>query len=320
MAVMLGARAATASLALRHQYSRIRQSVQRRYEKLAAGHRAGRSRRLIVNLSMAVAIAVGAWIAFHEQYPTFFPWIMGVIVFIGFAKAVVEPDHVRAWGIGAEGERVTQRELAKLADGYEVINDRQIPGERGNIDHLVIGPGGVWVVESKRMVGKLTIRDDEVYVRGRKTGMVDQVLHQVEVLESLLQDAGLSEIPIRPILFVQKADASFFRSRPLGVPIVLGGRGLRRAITSVVGVLSSDEVQEVSRVLDAALRSMVRTPPAAALPLRPVAASADPEPVLAACPKCGNEMVLRRNKQQQAFLGCSQFPRCRGTRPWREAV
>ena len=295
-------------------------SAQRRYEKLAADRRAGRSRRLIINLAVASAVAIGAWIAFHEQYPTFFPWITGVILFMGFAKAVVEPDHIRAWGMGAEGERATHRELARLADRYEVINDRQLPGERGNIDHLVIGPGGVWVVESKRMVGKLTIRDDEVYVRGRKTGMVDQVLHQVEVLESLLHDAGLSEIPIRPILFVQKADASFFRSRPLGVPIVLGGRGLRRAITSVSGVLSTDEVQEVARVRDAGLRSRVLTPPAPALPGRPVDAPAGPEPVLAACPKCGNEMVLRRNKQQQAFLGCSQFPRCRGTRPWREAA
>jgi hypothetical protein len=70
-------------------------SAQRRYEKLAADHRAGRSRRLILNLSTAVAIAIAAWIAFHEQYPTFFPWIMGVIVFIGFAKAVVERDSSR---------------------------------------------------------------------------------------------------------------------------------------------------------------------------------------------------------------------------------
>jgi hypothetical protein len=293
-------------------------SAQRRYERASARHRAGRSARLVYNIGAALIIAVAVWVAFHQIYPSFFPWILGVIVFIGFAKAVVEPDHVRAWGIGAEGERVTGAELSKLPDGYEFLHDRHLPGGRGNVDHVVIGPGGVYVVESKRMAGKLTVRDHEVFIRGRKTGMVDQVLHQAEILESVLDNAGLREVPVRPILFVQKADIPFFVDAPLGVPIVAGGRGLRRRITSDDPVLTPEEVGEVADLLDAALPPMVRRPPAPPLPLRPVPRPTEPEPVLAACPRCRNEMVLRRNRQGQSFLGCSQFPNCRGTRPWRD--
>src|SRR5688500_11152279 len=35
-----------------------------------------------------------------------------------------------------------------------------------------------------------------------------------------------------------------------------------------------------------------------------------------ACPTCGAVMTLRHNRQTgEPFLGCSRFPRCRGTRP-----
>jgi hypothetical protein len=83
-------------------------------------------------------------------------------------------------------------------------------------------------------------------------------------------------------------------------------------------LLTPEDIDEVSGILQGALTPM-RREPAPPLPVRPVPAPATPEPVLAACPRCGNEMVLRRNKQGQAFLGCSQFPNCRGTRPWRVA-
>ena len=33
------------------------------------------------------------------------------------------------------------------------------------------------------------------------------------------------------------------------------------------------------------------------------------------CPRCGAELLLRKNKKtEESFLGCSKFPKCRGTR------
>jgi len=31
-----------------------------------------------------------------------------------------------------------------------VLHDRAIPGSRANIDHIGIGPTGVWVIDTKR--------------------------------------------------------------------------------------------------------------------------------------------------------------------------
>lgn len=32
------------------------------------------------------------------------------------------------------------------------------------------------------------------------------------------------------------------------------------------------------------------------------------------CPKCGNEMVVRKNNMGKKFWGCIRFPQCRGKR------
>lgn len=297
--------------------SRAGLSAQSKYERGRAKHRSGRRKQVTVNLVVALPIALVALVWTASVGYDFGPILAGMILFIAFAKAWVEPDHVRAWGIGARGETITETELEQLPDGYELLHDRRLPGSRANVDHVVIGPGGVFVVESKRMTGKLSIRGEEVYIRGRNTHMVDQVLHQAEVLEVVLRRGGIGDVPLRPILYVQKADTPLFVGRPLGVPIVQSGRGLRRQITGVSAELDADGVARVTEVLDRALRPMQREP-GPRLPVRPVEVTEEPEPVLAACPRCANEMVLRRNKQGQSFLGCSQFPKCRGTRPWKE--
>ncbi|PPU16367.1 restriction endonuclease [Xanthomonas arboricola] len=49
--------------------------------------------------------------------------------------------------------------------------------------------------------------------------------------------------------------------------------------------------------------------------LEPVFASSTlPGPSASNCPRCGSALVLRKNRRtSETFLGCSQFPRCRGT-------
>jgi hypothetical protein len=67
------------------------------------------------------------------------------------------PDAV-AWRRGAAGERRTARLLGPLErQGWVVLHDLAVPGSRANIDHLVIGPGGVFVIDSKQYRGRLQL-------------------------------------------------------------------------------------------------------------------------------------------------------------------
>lgn len=64
------------------------------------------------------------------------------------------------WERGADGEDETARALAMLPPEYVVRHDLRWPGRpRANIDHVVVGPTGVFVVDSKNWSGAVTVRD-----------------------------------------------------------------------------------------------------------------------------------------------------------------
>jgi hypothetical protein len=54
-------------------------------------------------------------------------------------RAAEGPAHERAFDYGSDGERWVARVLAKrLNPGAFVLHDRAIPGQRGNIDHMLV--------------------------------------------------------------------------------------------------------------------------------------------------------------------------------------
>ena len=67
------------------------------------------------------------------------------------------PDAT-AWRRGAAGERRTARLLGPLeGQGWVVFHDLAVPGSRAKLDDLVIGPGGVVVIDSKFYRGRLQL-------------------------------------------------------------------------------------------------------------------------------------------------------------------
>lgn len=69
--------------------------------------------------------------------------------------------NVRAWRRGADGERMVGEMLeTELPDAYCVFNDVCFPGRRANIDHLVIGPSGVFVLNTKNWRGTVGWSED----------------------------------------------------------------------------------------------------------------------------------------------------------------
>lgn len=64
-------------------------------------------------------------------------------------------DH-GSWARGAEGEEIVGGILESLVgDGWQVIHD--VSFGRGNIDHIVVGPGGLFTVETKSRRGRLLL-------------------------------------------------------------------------------------------------------------------------------------------------------------------
>lgn len=77
--------------------------------------------------------------------------VIGILLFID-----KKTDRINAtWGEGARGEFRVGEELDKLhKDGFHVFHDWY--SGRGNVDHFVVGPQGVFAIETKSWDGEIS--------------------------------------------------------------------------------------------------------------------------------------------------------------------
>lgn len=62
---------------------------------------------------------------------------------------------------GKTGEDATENALEQLDNNYYLINDVNLNGSYGNTDHIVLGPNGIFVIESKNYDGTIICNGDE---------------------------------------------------------------------------------------------------------------------------------------------------------------
>jgi hypothetical protein len=81
---------------------------------------------------------------------------LAVAALVGWRLRFRPSEQARTWQRGAAGERQTARLLDRLTrDGYVVFHDLAVPGSTANVDHVVIGPSGVFVIDSKQWTGSV---------------------------------------------------------------------------------------------------------------------------------------------------------------------
>jgi len=170
-----------------------------------------------------------------------------------------EPQSIRAWAQGARGEKELDEALADVP-GVPVLNDRRVPGTRGNIDHLLIAPAGIFVVDAKRHKGSLAIRDKgglfrtdlRLYVGGRDCSrLADNMGWQVQAVETLLESVGRT-VPVTPVLcFLGVEWPLLFPPDSFRGVRLEGPRSLRKLVTRT-RVLDVSEIQELARLLNTA--------------------------------------------------------------------
>ena len=133
-----------------------------------------------------------------------------------------EPQSTRAWKTGSDGEERLARFFEKeLPESAIVLHDRRVPGSRANIDHIVVAPSGVWVIDAKayggkverRTIGSIWNAQNRVFVAGRDRTKL--VLAMPRQLEATLVGAGCgvplaSEVTVRAAVCFVSSDWGFF--------------------------------------------------------------------------------------------------------------
>jgi len=129
-----------------------------------------------------------------------------VIVYAAFRVYRTVP-RLRALKLGRDGEKVVGQFLDSLRErGYRVFHD--IVGERFNIDHVLIGPAGVFTIETKTY-RKPASRDATIVFDGeaisvdgytRERDPVIQAKAQASWLRELLAESTGRKFAIRPVI------------------------------------------------------------------------------------------------------------------------
>ncbi|PVE19178.1 NERD nuclease [Arthrobacter sp. Bz4] len=96
----------------------------------------------------------------------------------------------RAWNAGAAGELLVADRLDLLeSHGWLVLHDLRWPGRpKANLDHVIVGPGGVLVIDAKNWAGDVHLRRGELvqngYLRVKESAAA---LEQASAIAALLE-------------------------------------------------------------------------------------------------------------------------------------
>lgn len=150
----------------------------------------------------AAGYLVRAWFPFPELSVS----QVGVLFFLVAVAAAI----LLAWGDrrlgnflkGAKGEEWVAHELAFLGPEYAVFNGLRLSGGAENFDHIIVGPVGVFVVETKNWKGSVEFRDGKLYAEGKEPSRppLKQVKSATAELVGCFDDAGCGDIPVHSVL------------------------------------------------------------------------------------------------------------------------
>jgi hypothetical protein len=107
----------------------------------------------------------------------------------------------------------------ELASRAVVFDDRKVPGTKCHLDHLVIAPSGVWVIDANEYDGRVERRDiggwfkvdERLFVAGKdRTHLVDGIDRQVIAVENVLAKEGLDGVPVHAALCFVNSEWGWF--------------------------------------------------------------------------------------------------------------
>lgn len=159
--------------------------------------------------------------------------------------------------LGFAGERAVGEELNQLlASGYRIFHDLPMPGF--NVDHVVVGPAGVFAVETKaRRKPKLGSQTPEyrvkydgqklIFPRWTEKRCLEQARRQAAALAEFLSSATGDPVLVSPIVALP---GWFVEMSVPGDPVVINPKNIRNLVAAKARVLTDPAIERIRHQLD----------------------------------------------------------------------
>ncbi|MFF3391277.1 nuclease-related domain-containing protein [Streptomyces sp. NPDC002669] len=156
--------------------------------------------------------------------------------------------ELRSWALGLVGERTTGRRLNSLrGQGWCVLHSIQWPS-KSDIDHLAIGPSGVFTVNSKFHKGKnVWYGDHAITVNRAPTKHIVISEHEARrTARTLSTHCGFS-VSVRPVVAVVGATTLTVKNAAAPV-LVVDGAKVHTLLSGLAPALSTDQIERIFNV------------------------------------------------------------------------
>jgi hypothetical protein len=171
-----------------------------------------------------------------------------------FIYPFLDPSkEAQKWSKGADGEERVGSLLDELAveNNFIAIHDRKIPDSKANIDHMLVTPKGVFIIDAKNYKGLVELRKSgsffmpgklSLFVNGKnRDNLVEGVKWQVGTVKASLID---SNVPVVGVLAFTQNNWPW-----VGKPKLIDGVYLNsKGISEVINEVTSDYLIDVDLI------------------------------------------------------------------------
>ena len=157
--------------------------------------------------------------------------------------------RVESFFKGARGEEHVAALLATLPADYHVFHDFAVGGH--HVDHVVVGPTGIFSVETKSWRGSVTAEENEIIVNGRlpDRAPLAQAAHEAAAVQAALARAGWTTGEVKPVVCFATNTFSD-KQRAIGPVMVLNADGAAAWILGRPKVLTANDVERVAQLME----------------------------------------------------------------------
>jgi len=251
-----------------------------------------------------------------EYLSLIFPFLAVAFVFFWGLKWVLRFD----WSAGTQGESLVSDSLSRLLDQnvYHLFDNviLQIGEGTTQIDHIVVSPYGIFVIETKNMTGWIFGQRKQPFwtqiIYEYKEKFQNPLRQNYKHVRAVMLLLGLGSHQVHNVVVF--VGSSSFKT-PMPSHVLQGVYELASFIElKDVRVFSTDKVLFFIDEISNRRLSGAGTESAHIRHVQEIIANKTNE-FGTTCPRCGEDMVERVNKSSSSrFLGCKQYPHCRGTR------
>jgi Nuclease-related domain len=114
----------------------------------------------VVTAVLGAGCVAAAVLLENRAVALIFAGVAGAFAMLFVVGWIVGDVYSLPWMWGAIGERQTAEALNGLDDSWRCEHD--IPQARGNWDHVLVGPPGVFLLDSKRLHGRAVVTGDRL--------------------------------------------------------------------------------------------------------------------------------------------------------------